>query len=137
MTPVGLTKDAGWQAGKRQTLPIGLEETWQLLLSPEGLATWLAPGLDELRAGEEYRAADGTVGEVRSLRTEDRIRVTWQPPERDTAATLQVVVIPVKTGTTVNLHAEQLVDALDRETMLERFTEVHARLRAAASGHAA
>lgn len=130
----GQTKDTGWQAGMRRTLPLALDDTWSLLLSPEGLAAWLAPGVRDLRAGEPYRADDGTTGEVRSLRPGDRVRVTWQPPERTADATLQIMVLPAATGTTVGLHAERLADAADREELLERFAEIHERLRALAAG---
>lgn len=130
----GYSKDAGWMAGMRRTLPIGLDAAWALLLSPPGLAAWLAPGVEELCAGETYTGDDGTTGEVRRLRPGDRVRVTWQPPERDTDATLQVVVRPAASGTTVGLHAERLVDERDREELLERFAEIHARLNALTAG---
>ena len=48
MSPVGLTKDAGWQIGVRKTLPVALEDAWNLLVSEEGLSLWLGdlPGFE-------------------------------------------------------------------------------------------
>ena len=45
-TPVGLTKDAGWQIGVSRTLPVTTEEAFAVVLSPEGLAVWRGDGVD-------------------------------------------------------------------------------------------
>jgi len=117
MSPTGLTRDAGWQIGASRTFPVPVEEAWDVLVEGPGLALWLGAGAsvpDEV--GASYRTDDGAEGELRSLRPHDRIRVTFQPagrPGRPT--TLQVVVRPAATGTTVTIHQEHLADAGERE----------------------
>lgn len=123
--PVGLTKDAGWEIGVSRTLPATVEEVWDLLVSPAGLAAWLGDGVTlPLERGATYRTRAGTVGEVRSARPEDRIRLTWQPAGRRAPAILQVAVVAAPGGCSVRFHAERLDDAGERERM-------RARLRAA------
>lgn len=116
--PVGKTKDAGWQIGVSRTVRVELDDVWDHLMSPRGLATWLGAGVDTpLEVGQSYRTADGTRGEIRSLRPRDRIRLTWQPAERADPATVQVAVTRAASGCTIRFHTERLDDADERERM--------------------
>jgi uncharacterized protein YndB with AHSA1/START domain len=117
-SPVGLTKDAGWEIGVSRTLPVDLEDAWRLLDSDEGRAIWLGEG-------------EAPHGEVRSRRPEDRIRVTWQPAGRETPATAQVVLREGASGTRLNFHTEKLESAEDRERVREHWKGVLDRLEAA------
>jgi len=114
--PVGLTKDAGWEIGVSRTLPCTPEEAWQLLMSDEGRAVWLNPD-------------DGTEGETRSCRPLDRFRLIWTPKGRDHDTTLQVVVRPNQSGTSVRFHQERMASAEERERQREHWAAVIDRLR--------
>ena len=127
--PVGLTRDAGWQIGVSRTLPVDLTTAWERLLSPAGLALWLGDGIaTELATGATYRTADGTTGEVRSLRTRDRVRLTWQPPGRPEPATVQLALTEAARGTTVRFHTERLASAEEREALRQHWGAVLDRL---------
>jgi len=76
MAPVGETKDAGWNIGVSKTLPYSVPELWDFITSTEGITLWLGEGA-VLENGSAYKTADGTTGEVRSIREHDRIRLTW------------------------------------------------------------
>ena len=91
-------------------------------MSPEGLALWLGP-LAQLprERGVTYRTADGVTGEVRSVHSQDRLRLTWRPPGRPEPAVLQLTVRPARKGTTLRLHAERLFDADERTAVMSRF----------------
>lgn len=128
--PVGLTRDAGWQMGVRRTVSADLETVWDFLLG-EGLPLWLGQTATALSPGTTYRTADGTHGEVRSLRPHDRVRLTWQPANWDHDATLQVALTPARTGTTVVFHQERLRDAEERQAMLAHWRAVAGRVAAA------
>ncbi|MEM9038113.1 MAG: SRPBCC domain-containing protein [Actinomycetota bacterium] len=128
-TPVGKTRDAGWQIGVSRTVPHEPDRVWDLLMSPDGLAIWLGEVSAPLEVGDGYRTADGTVGEVRSLHPGDRIRLTWQPPGRHTDATIQIAVSTAATGTTVRFHTERLTDGDERERIRAHWIEVADRLR--------
>ena len=58
---VGKTADVGYQIGVRRTIDCGEEELWSLLLSPEGMASWLGGAID-LTRGASYSFPDGTRG---------------------------------------------------------------------------
>src|SRR4051794_15255348 len=100
---VGKTGDVGYQIGGRRTIPFSEEAIWGLLLSPEGLATWLG-GPIEVEEGARYTLADGAVGEVRVYKPWSHIRLTWQPPGWARPSLIQVRVIPAKSGTTLSFH---------------------------------
>ena len=123
--PVGKTKDAGWQIGVSRTIAVGLDAVWEYLTSSEGLAVWLGPGVETpLRKGQAYRTDDGTIGEIRSLRPLDRVRLTWRPANRADHATIQIALAPAKTGCTVRFHSERLRDSDEREKMREHWKTV-------------
>ena len=114
--PVGKTKDAGWQIGVSRTIERPVDEVWDLLSSPEGLATWLGEGVTlNGPTGQRYETDDGTVGEVRSYRPNDRIRLTWQPVDWDHETTVQVAVTANGDRTVLRFHQERMTGADERE----------------------
>lgn len=129
MAVVGLTQDAGWQAGASRTFPVDRGTAWSVLVSPEGLGAWLGR-LDALPhgKGESYETEDGVRGEVRSWRPGDRLRLRWQPVGRSEPAVLQVALSASRSGTVVRLHADHLTDADERAQVLEHFTAALERL---------
>jgi len=112
--PTGLTKDVGWNVGVSKTLPHAVAEVWSFLLSPAGVALWLGPGA-ELTSGAPYETVDGTVGEVRSLHTDNRIRLTWRPADWSHESTLQLTVSASGAKTVLRFHQERLANADERE----------------------
>jgi uncharacterized protein YndB with AHSA1/START domain len=122
---IGQTKDGSFQIGARRTLPIPLERAWQLLTSPNGVRRWLGDttGLS-LRPGASYTLAAGGGGEVRVMRPNDHLRITWQPAGWARASTIQVRVIPRGAGTTIAFHQEQLPDSEERERRRAHFEAV-------------
>ena len=130
--PVGLTQDAGWQVGASRTVPHPRAHVWAVATSPAGIAAWLGAGAQLGPPGTAYAADDGTTGEVRSLRPDDRVRLTWRPRGRPEEATLQMALSDARGaggGTVVRLHADRLASAEEREAVRARF---HAALDALA-----
>ena len=79
--------------------------------------------------GQTYKADDGTTGELRSLRTGDRIRATWRPSSWTHDTTIQVTVrAAAGDRTTLRLHQEWLADAEERALQLEHWRAVMAKL---------
>lgn len=129
-TPVGMTKDAGWEVGVSRTLPYPLGEVWEFVVG-EGLALWLGEGLDGLPGakGEKYATADGTTGEIRGLRERDRVRLTWRPAGWDHDTTVQVAVSAAANGKTVlRFHQEWLADGEERERQRGHWREAMGRV---------
>lgn len=120
---VGKTADVGYQIGVSRTLPFSEEAIWGLLLSPEGLATWLG-GPIEVEEGARYTLADGASGEVRIYKPWSHIRLTWQPSGWARPSLIQIRVIPAKTGTRLSFHQEHLRDGAARTEMKGRWERV-------------
>jgi uncharacterized protein YndB with AHSA1/START domain len=114
--PVGKTKDAGWEIGVSRTVNMPIEAVWELLVSPDVQALWLGSGELPTMPGEPYETDEGTVGEVRSFHPNDRIRLTWRPPDWDHDSTVQVAVSAKgPESTVVRFHQDRLADAGERE----------------------
>lgn len=129
--PVGKTRDAGWQIGVSRSIAADVETVWEYLISPDGLMRWLGTGVPTpLSMGQRYETEDGTVGEVRSLRDLDRVRLTWQPADRPDHATVQVAVAPSKAGCSLRFHTERLYDSDERERMREHWRDIIDRIEA-------
>ncbi|MGY1692958.1 SRPBCC family protein [Geodermatophilus sp. SYSU D01105] len=128
--PVGLTRDAGWEIGVSRTVDLPVDQVWAFLTSAEGTRIWLGPGVERLdQRAQAYETADGTVGQVRSVRPGDRIRLTWHPEGWDHDSTVQVTVTSNgRGGTAVRFHQERLTSAQEREEQRAHWRAVMAAL---------
>ena len=135
MREPGRTAAAGYQIGARRTFPCAPAAAWGALLSPEGLACWLGGPLDPARPA--YRLPDGTTGEVRVWQPGSHLRLTWQPPGWARPSTVQVRVIPARSGTTIAFHQEHLAGPDEREAMRARWADALDHLGARLGGASA
>lgn len=137
--PVGRTKDAGWQIGISRTVELPVEAVWDLLTAAEGTALWLGDGVRLApEPGTPYQTADGTVGETRSFRPYDRLRLTWQPPDWDHETTVQIAVRPAGSGRTmIRFHQERMAGAQERDRQRSHWKAVLDRVVAALAASAA
>ncbi len=133
--PTGKTKDAGWQIGVSRTVAHPIGAVWDLLTRDEGVGIWLGPGA-RLEAGRAagYETDDGTRGEVRSYRRNDRVRLTWQPADWDHDSTIQVAVQDKGERTLIRFHQERLADAAEREQQRRHWSTILDRLEQALEG---
>ncbi|WP_395727983.1 SRPBCC domain-containing protein [Nakamurella sp.] len=127
-TPVGLTRDAGFEIGVSRTVDLPPDQVWRSLVSDDGVATWLGAGVrlpDPAAAkGTRYRTTDGTRGEIRSLHPTGRLRLTWQPPDWDHESTVQVTVSVRGGRTVIRFHQERLSDPAERARQREHWRAV-------------
>ncbi|MEV4054478.1 SRPBCC domain-containing protein [Amycolatopsis sp. NPDC049688] len=129
---VGKTADVGWNIGVSRTLPYPAGTVWDFLVSREGVAIWLGPGVELPREpGAEYETANGTVGEIRSFAEGDRVRLTWRPSDWDHDSTVQVRLSGAGAKTTLRFHQEWLADAEEREEQRAYWQDVTERVVAA------
>ncbi|MFP2912149.1 SRPBCC domain-containing protein [Pyxidicoccus sp. 3LFB2] len=129
---VGETATTGFQVGVVRTLPMTAPELWALVTqAPE---RWLGTGTKlKLEPGKPYevpkrRGAPGVRGEVRVVKPEQRLRMTWHPDGWKKPATLQLTLTPKPRGVALGVHMEKLPDAKAREAMREHWTQVVAKL---------
>src|SRR6266545_534934 len=112
---IGQTRDVGFEIGVSRTIPFTRRVVWDFLATPE--------------RGHRYRTTDGTVGEVRSFRELDRIRLTWQPAGWDHDTTIQVTVSGSAAHATVlRFHQEWLADGQERERQRAHWRAVMDRM---------
>ncbi len=126
----GETKQAGYQMGVQRGIPLSPAETWELLLSPPGLALWLGR-LEELPLvkSHPYRTGEGTGGEVRAFSSGKQIRLTWHPPFLKRSSTLQLRFEPAADHRcTLRVHQENLSSEEEREGMKRHWSEVLERI---------
>ncbi|HEY3470272.1 MAG TPA: SRPBCC domain-containing protein [Amycolatopsis sp.] len=129
---VGKTADVGWNIGVSRTLPYPAETVWDFLVSREGVAIWLGPGVELPREkGAEYETANGTVGEIRGYAEGDRVRLTWRPSDWDHDSTVQVRLSGSGAKTTLRFHQEWLSGAEEREEQRAYWQDVTERVVAA------
>jgi uncharacterized protein YndB with AHSA1/START domain len=128
-TPVGKTKTQGWEIGVRRTFPISTDKAWELLMTQPGLGIWLGEGVGPtFKKGDTYETTDGTSGQIRSYSQGSLIRLTWQPRGKESPSTLQIRVLPAKTGATISVHHEKLQNSAERKAMREHWSAVLDRL---------
>ena len=133
---VGETADAGFQVGVQRSVETTTREAWDLITSHPEL--WLGEGASvAFDEGARYEVPPGggdpgASGEIRVVKQEDRLRMTWQPPDWPAPATLQVTLSKTESGkTAITVHLEKLPDADAREAVRERWREALERIAAA------
>ncbi|MEZ5381549.1 MAG: SRPBCC domain-containing protein [Microthrixaceae bacterium] len=127
--PTGKTKDAGWQIGVSRTVHHQVNDVWDALVSPRGIAVWLGDGVRFAGTEREpYETADGTVGELRSYRPGDRIRLTWQPAEWAHSSTVQIALRDGGDRTGITFHQERLASSEERERQRAHWQRVAAEV---------
>ena len=126
-TTPGHDKDAGWEVGVRQTVPVALPGVWKFLLGP-GLPLWLGETALKTEKGARYETHDHVRGEVRQYTDNAKIRLTWQPSDWPHPTELYVSVKAVEAGTTIAIQHEQLADREERRMMLGHWKNVIAAI---------
>jgi uncharacterized protein YndB with AHSA1/START domain len=127
---LGETAAAGFEIGVRRTVDASADDVWELLMSRPEL--WLGEGV-AFRKGERY-SVPGASGEIRVVKPGDRVRLTWQPEDWATPATMQLALSRAQSGkTTITAHLEKLPDADARDAMREHLREALDRVVAAVS----
>ena len=118
-TPVGLTRDAGFEIGVSRTVDAPPDRVWRSLTEPAGVAIWLGAGVlipdPDGAKGTPYRTADGTRGEFRSVHPVGRLRLTWQPPDADHETIVQLTVSSRAGRTVIRFHQERMTAPDERE----------------------
>jgi uncharacterized protein YndB with AHSA1/START domain len=78
-----------------------------------------------LVAGQQYVTAEGIEGEIRVVKPQERLRMTWRKPGLKRAATLQITLAATSAGkTAVRVHLERLPSQKYRQQMKSYWQEV-------------
>jgi uncharacterized protein YndB with AHSA1/START domain len=82
-----------------------------------------------LDTGAQVTARDGGEGEVRSVRTDRRLRLRWRSANQEQATVIQLTLTPKGDRCTVAFHEERLPDAAVRDERKRHYQELLARLQ--------
>jgi uncharacterized protein YndB with AHSA1/START domain len=78
-----------------KSLPVAAKKVWKFLVSDSGQAIWLKPlYLATIEAGQSFETSDGYFGEIRTIKKEHRIRMTWQDPDWTSKTVVHVTLFP-------------------------------------------
>jgi uncharacterized protein YndB with AHSA1/START domain len=81
-----------------KSLPLNVKKVWKILVSDAGQSIWLKPLYKGVIAvGNIFETGDGFFGEIRTLKKERRVRMTWQDPDWSHKTVVQVTLVP-RTG---------------------------------------
>lgn len=123
-TPVGKTKDQGWEIGVRRTFPIDAEKAWEALITQPGLGLWLGDDPDFIpKKDTDFHTVTGVKGYIVSVKQGTLLRMRWQPQDWTEPSTLQLRLIPDGNKTTISIHHERLADVAQREKMHKHWSQ--------------
>lgn len=129
---IGKTTEVGFQIGVSKTVQASKRKVWQFLMSPRGLALWLGRGARlPMRVDRQYATLDGTTGEVRSVKTGERIRLSLRKGSKESTLQMSVRAASVPSRTRVQFHQEKLSSARERERMRTHWQGVLAEIAGA------
>jgi uncharacterized protein YndB with AHSA1/START domain len=104
------------------------KKLWDFIFSTPGRLLWLGDTKDfSLKPKSTYTTNDGISGEIRTVKSGERIRLTYQLPSWKQPSTLQITLScprNSKEKTNLNFHQEKLKDAKTREQMRKQWKEV-------------
>ncbi|MGH2906854.1 MAG: SRPBCC family protein [Solirubrobacterales bacterium] len=126
---VGSTTDADFQIGVQQTFPLDGDAAWDLVTSPDGAGEWLgADGPAPREPGDTVTSSDGHEYELRTIKPGERMRLRRTDGETGATSTVQLTLVPGKTGTSIHFHHDGLADGDEREKMRAHWKTVADRL---------
>lgn len=114
-TPVGLTKDAGFQIGVRKTIDYSFDKVWNFFFSDEGVKIWLGNLVTEVGIKKHYKTEEGIEGQINLFKLHSHIRLTWKRKDWENFSMLQIRIIRAKDKTTISFHQDKLLDEQQRE----------------------
>lgn len=106
-----------------KTFKIRAETLWKFLVSPRGIALWLAPLVNvKLAPKVFFEREDGIFGEIRTLKPGERIRFTWQEGDDSPRTVVQMQLVGRSNGTSIlAFNHEKLTDGRAKEQIREHW----------------
>ncbi|MGO0059165.1 SRPBCC family protein [Brevibacillus fluminis] len=127
----GQTKSVGFQIGVRRTFPIPADRAWELVTTGEVADMWLGTsGKIMLEPGATFGTDAGVNGQLRIVKPQQQLRLSWQKAQWDKPSTLQIRFLAAKgEKTTISFHQEHLANAAVREEMRMHWEQVAAAIK--------
>jgi hypothetical protein len=125
----GSTADADFQIGVQKTLPLDADATWKLITSPAGARELIGSDVAlPTEPGETVVSADGHEYELRTIQHGERMRFKRTNQETGEKSTVQLTLVPAKSGTSLHFHHEGLASGHERERMRDHWHEIAGKI---------
>ena len=120
---VGQTLAGKYTTTTTKSLHIGKKEAWKFLTSPAGQALWLKPlSPVTLLPGQSFETEDGAFGEIRTMKSGERLRMTWQESDWEKHTTVQFMVLGrTKNRSMVVINHENILSARQKIALKQRW----------------
>lgn len=78
-----------------KSLACHVSKTWKLLTTKKGVDIWMLPvSKVSIKPGAQFETTDGYFGEIRTMKVDRRVRMTWQDPLWDKPTTVELHLVP-------------------------------------------
>ena len=128
---IGQTQSEGYQIGVRKTINKSHKDIWEWLLSKNGSQVWLGKNqIENFKEGDRFQTDGELTVEIRVIKPNHHIRLTWKPKEWESPSLLQIRVYPTSTGkSTIAVHQDNLKNGTVREQMREFWKNVLEKIK--------
>jgi len=113
------TEDTAVIVSRSVSLPV--KEIWRLLNSRAGSEALLGAGGQLGDKGDDWRAADGTYGVVRSYHPLEEVRFTWHAAADAPRTVVDVQTQATPEGTTIEIRHEHVPAYFDKAALVRRW----------------
>jgi len=112
----------GWQGSAQRSISAPAARVWAILTRPRTRERWLGPVTRmRLTPGSRYVLGDGTTGQVRAVRKEHLLRLTWDAGG-GRPSTLEITLTPrADGGTVVRFRHHRIARKRDRDALIRRW----------------
>lgn len=114
-----------------KSMPCNVKKVWKLVISKEGKEAWLKPLYEvAVEAGKTFETEDGFFGEIRTLKKDRRIRMTWQDPNWNKNTVVQLTLVDKPNGKSILvIDHSQILDLRIQARLRKRWKDAVSALQ--------
>jgi hypothetical protein len=115
--------ESGWHVGVMKAFPVSVDRAWDFLISPTGAAQVFGnSGLEFVPGGKLFH--ESFEAEIKLVKPKSHIRMLWKKHYWPNQSAFQIRVFKSGNGATISMYQEKLLNELQRDEMLEHWTDV-------------
>ncbi len=104
-----------------KSLAIDAKKLWKLINSDQGIQIWLKPMFPvKIKVGEIFETTDGYYGQIRTLRKDTRIRLSWQDPNWSKKTSLQIFIVPNPKQRSILVFSHDQIDGIKNQELFRK-----------------
>lgn len=106
-----------------RTVPQSVDDVWKLLVQPATTELLLGEGAVLGEKGDQWQAADGTYGVLRSYHPKEQIRFSWHAGEQAPATMVELDLAKVDEGTQLVVTQTKLDADADAGALEQKWSQ--------------